>query len=49
MPKTLSKSNLFPNKKKIKTKPELNITKISLPPILQPFKQKLLRGNGFLE
>ena len=48
MTKTLLKSQLVLNKSKIKTKPELNITKSTLHPNLQIFKQKLISGNGFL-
>ena len=48
MPRTLIKSRLHPNKKKIKIKQEINDTKSNLPPHLQTFKQKLLSGNGFI-
>ena len=49
MPRTLIKSRLHPNKKKIKIKHEINDTKSNLAPHLQTFKQKLLSGNGFVE
>ena len=48
MPKTLIKSRLHSNKHKQKIKPESNITKSSLPPHLQSFKQKLLSGSCFI-
>ena len=49
MSNTLIKSGLFPNKNKNKLEPELNISKIGLPPDLQSFKQKLLSGSGLLK
>ena len=49
MPRKLIKSRLYPNKKKIKIKQEINDTKSNLPPHLLIFKQKLLSGNGFVE
>ena len=49
MPRTLIKSRLHPNKKKIKIKQEINDTESNLPPHLQTFKQKLLSGNGFIK
>jgi len=50
MTKTLIKSRLFPNKNKIKIKPELNNNNSSiLPSNLQTNKQKLLSGSGFVE
>ena len=49
MPKTSIRSRLYSNKNKPKIKQEINNTKSSLPPKLQPFKQKLLSGNGFNE
>ena len=48
MPKILIKSRLHSNKQKPKIKQEPNNTKSNLPPHLQPFKQKLLLGNGFV-
>ena len=45
MPKTLVKSQFFPDKNKIKNKPELNNSKSNLPPNFQKLKQKLLSGN----
>ena len=48
MPKRLLKSRLHSNKHKPKTKQQLKIFKSSLLPILQPFEQKLLTGNGFI-
>ena len=48
MPKTLIKSRLHPNKKKIKIKQEINDTKSNLPPHIQTFKRKLLSGDGFI-
>ena len=48
MPKTLIKSRLRSNKHKPKIKQELYSTKSYLPPHLQPFKQKLLSGSGFI-
>ena len=47
MTMTLIKWRLFPNKNKVKIKPELKNTKSNLPPNLQTFKQKLLSRNGF--
>ena len=49
MPRTLIKSRLHSYKHKPKIKPEVNFTKSNLPPHIQPFKQKLLSGNGFVE
>ena len=49
MPRTLIKSRLHPNKHKPKIQQEINNTKSTLPPNLQPYKQKLLSGNGFVE
>ena len=49
MPKTLIKMRLRSNKQKAKSKQESNNTKSTLPPDLQPFKQKLFYGNGFVE
>ena len=49
MTKTLIKSRLHPNKQKTKIKQEINMTKSSLPPNIQSFKQKLLSGNGFIK
>ena len=43
------KSRLHSNKRKPKTKQEVNHTKSNLPPHLQTFKQKLLPSNGFVE
>ena len=48
MPKTLIKSRLHSNKHKPKIKQELNITKSNLPPHLQPLKQKIISGSGFI-
>ena len=48
MPRTLIKSKLQLDKHKPKIKQEISNTKSNLPPHLQPFKQKLLSGNGFL-
>ena len=48
MTKILIKSRLFPNKNKTINKPEPKISKFTIPPNLQKFKQKLLSGNGFL-
>ena len=47
MPRTIKKSRLHSNKHKPKIKHKINNTKSSLPPNLQPVKQKLLSGNGF--
>ena len=47
MLETLRKSKLYTNKNKPKIKQEVNITKQSLLPHLQAFKQKLLSGSGF--
>ena len=49
MPNTIINSRLQFNKQKIKIKHELYKTKSNLPPHLQPFKQKLLSGSGFIE
>ena len=49
MPKTLIKLRLHSNKHKPKIKQEVNNTKSNVPPNLQPFKQKLFSGNGFVE
>ena len=49
MPRTLIKSRLHSNKHKPKIKQEINISKSSLTPNLQTFKQKLLSGNGFIK
>ena len=49
MPRTPINSRLHSNKHKLKIKTELNNTKSNSPPLLQPFKQKLLSGNGFVE
>ena len=49
MSKTLIKSRLHSNKLKPKIKQEINHIKSLLPPNIQPFKQKLLSGNGFVE
>ena len=49
MPKTLKKSRLHSNKPKPKMKKEVNKTKSNRPPNLQPFKQKSLSGNGFVQ
>ena len=49
MPKTLTNSKLHPKKHKPKIKQEINNNKLSLPPTLQTFKQKLLSGNGFIK
>ena len=46
MPKTLIKWRLRCNKQKIKVEQELNNSKSTLHPNLQPFKQKFLSGNG---
>ena len=43
------KSSLNSDKLKPKIKQEINETQSNLPPNLQPFKQKLLSGNGFVE
>ena len=48
MTKTLINSRLFPNKNKIKVTPEPNVTKSTILPNLQIYKQKVLSGNGFL-
>ena len=48
MPKTLIKSRLHSNKNKQKIKQDINNFKLSLPPNIQIFKQKLLSGNGFV-
>ena len=47
MPRTLIEERLTSYKHKPKSKQEKN-TKSNLPPHLQPFKQKLLSGNGFI-
>ena len=49
MPRTVIKPRLHSNKHKPKIKQEVTITKPSLPPHLQTFKQKLLSGNAFVE
>ena len=49
MPRTLIKSKLHPNKKKIKIKQEINDTKSNSPSNLQTFKQRLFSGNGFIK
>ena len=49
MPKTLKTSRLHPNKHRPKIKQEPINTKSYLPPNLQPFKQKRLSGNSFVE
>ena len=49
MPRASMKSRLHPIKHKPKIKQEVNNTKSILPPHLQSYKQKLLRGNGFLK
>ena len=43
------KSRLHSTKHKPKIKLEVKINNSKLPPSLQPFKQKLLSGNGFVE
>ena len=43
------KSRFFPNKHKLKIRPELKNFKCTLPPNLQIFKQKLLSGSGLVE
>ena len=48
MPRTSIEPRFFPNKIKIKIKPELNKTKSNLPPNKEMFKQKLISGNGFI-
>ena len=48
MPKTFLKTRLHSIKHKPKTKQEIINTKLTLHPHLQPFKQKLLSGNGFI-
>ena len=48
MPRTIIKSRLHSNKHKPKFKQEINNTKSELPPHLQPYKQKLMLGNGLL-
>ena len=48
MPKTIIKSRLHSNKHKPKSEQELNKTQFYLPPKLQPSKQKLLSGSGFI-
>ena len=40
MPKILIKSQLFPNKQKLESKPELKYTNSSLPPNIQTFKRQ---------
>ena len=47
MPRTLIKSRLHSIKLKPKIKQEIKITKSTLPPQLQSFKQKLFSGTGF--
>ena len=49
MPRTILKSRLLSNKHRPKIKQESNKTQSKLPPHLQPFQQKLLSGNGFVE
>ena len=49
MPKTLIKSRLHSNKQKPKIKQEIRNTKSNIPPHLQPPKQKLLSGKGFIK
>ena len=49
MPRTIIKSRLHPKKLKSKIKQEINVTKSTLSPHLQSFKQKLLSGNVFVE
>ena len=48
MPKTLTKSRLHFNKRKLKSEPELFNTKSNLAPNVQTFKQKILSGSGCL-
>ena len=43
------KITFFPNKNKIKTKPEMYYTKSTLTQNLQTFEQKLLSGKGFVD
>ena len=49
MARTIGKSNLHSSKQKPKIKPELNKTQSNIPPNFEPFKEKLLSGNGFLK
>ena len=48
MTRTLIKLRLHSNEHKPKIEQEENNTKSNLPPHLQPFKQKLLSGIGFV-
>ena len=48
MTRTIIKPKLFSNEPKQKPKPEIEIITSILPSNLQPFKQKLLSGKGFL-
>ena len=47
MTKTLIKPRLFSNKLKQQPKPQIENISSMLPTKLQPFKQKILSGNGF--
>ena len=49
MPRTLIKSRLHSNKHKPKIKQEVNKTNSNIPQNIQPFKQKLLSGIGFVK
>ena len=49
MPKTLIKSRLLSDKHKLKSKQAIKKTESNSFPHLQPFKQELLSGNGFVE
>ena len=45
MPKSLMEPRFLPNKIKIKNKPELNDTKLNLPPNLQAIQTKITIGK----
>ena len=49
MTKTFMNSRSLPYKKKMKTTPETDYTKSTLPPKFQSCKQKSLSGSGFVE